>query len=461
MPTPRPLALAALALVATLAPACADPSHERDPCEHRVCRIGDAACVEQVATTVACRMGLDELTIPEVRMATRAELAAEIEANATPISADQIQDVTDYYRGEALVGLMDEQYVYGEDSTAFLDWAVAYYSNDTRDVVIITDNLGDDALRNYLVLVHELVHAYQDAQRDLGGLLDEHATTFDRFLGLRAMIEGEAEHLETIAGVELDGLDSETVQWNDYYDDYQDWALEQAETSLQPSFDVYAYFPYAFGGELVADAWQAGGIDDVEPLFSTPPDSVRQVIAGYAAWPASQQNGDTRLAPHAAPMMPDRYEYLGGGHQSVWLLNSMLQRTADNPWEWAPSLESISADYLSIFRDDDSGHVVAVWRVQTDDVAGLVDGLTLPPASLWLVEPGTDYLVNHSVSFVDDDVVLVATTGAAPAEVLAEIEGWQTVEGVIGDADGEFSKARLGPHGASLGPCRHLRREPG
>lgn len=439
--------LAALGLVAALAPACSDP--ELDPCDHHVCRIEDRACVEQVARTMACRLELEDLTIPDVRMATAAELAAEIEASPDPATPEQIQDVTDYYRGEALVGLMADQYEYGDDRTAFLGWAVAYYSSDTKDVTIITDNLGDDVQRNYLVLVHELVHAYQDAKRDISGLLDEHATTFDRYLGLRAMLEGEAEHHESIADVEVAGLDPEAVLWNDYYDDYQAWALERAAESSQPSLDVYAYFPYAFGGEVIVDAWQTGGIEDVEPLFSTPPDSVRQVMAGYAAWPDSQENGDARLAPHAAPVMPARYAYLGGGHQSVWLLNALLQRTAGTGLPWAPSLASVSAEHLSIFRDDDSGHVVALWRIQSSDVDGLLGQLTKPQSD-WFLDGGT-----HFSTLVDDDLLLVATSGTDAASVVAEIEGWQTVEAVSDDGT---SMARLRPHGAPFGPCQHARR---
>lgn len=451
--------LAALGLVAALAPACSDP--ELDPCDHRVCNIQDRACVEQVARTMACRLELEDLTIPDVRMATVAELAAEIEATPDPATPEQIRDVTDYYRGEALIGLMTDQYQYGDDRTAFLDWAIAYYSSDTKDVTVITDNLGDDVPRAYFVLVHELVHAYQDSKRDILGLLDAHATTFDRYLGLRAMLEGEAEHHESIADVEIAGLDPDAVLWNDYYGDYQAWALERAAESSQPSLDVFAYFPYAFGGEVVVDAWQAGGNEDVEPLFSNPPDSVRQVMAGYAAWPGSQQNGDARLAPHAAPVMPARYEYLGGGHESVWLLNALLQRTAGTMWAWAPALASVSAEYLSIFRDDDSGHLVALWRIQTSDVDGLVGQLTIPQ-SQWSLEAGS-----HLVTFVDDDLLLVATDGADAAEVVAEIQGWQTVEAVNDDGDGTSGEAprpgfgpHLGPHGSPFGPHRHARRTP-
>jgi hypothetical protein len=442
-----------LALLPLLASACSDP--ERDPCQHDVCRIDVVACVERTAVAVACQLGLDDVTIPEVRMATTTELAAEIEASSDPVSSDHIGDVVDYYRGEALIGLMSEDYEYGDDRTAFLDWAVAYYSSDTEGVVIITDNLGNDREDNYLVLVHELVHAYQDSTRDLSALLDEHATTFDRFLGLRAAIEGEANHHDTIAAIELAGEDPEWVQWDLYYAEYKDWALEQAEESTQPSLDVVAYFPYAFGGELITDAWLTDGLDEIDRVFATPPDSVRQVMSGYTTWPEAYINGDAQLEPHAAPVMPERYEYLGGGHESVWLLNTMLQRTAGSPWAWEPTLESVSADYLSIFRDGDSGQLVVFWRVQTSTPDDMVEVLT-GSTGLWAVDAGT-----HSISFVDDGLLLVATSGPLAADVLAEVEGWQTVDEVWEDADGEFSPRRLGPHGAPLGPCQHVRRQPG
>lgn len=438
-----------LVLLPLLAPACSDP--ERDPCQHDVCRIDHLPCVERTAAAVACQLGLDDVTIPEVRLATTTELAAEIEATSEPASEDHVRDVVDYYRGEALLGLMPDDYQYGDDRTAFLEWAVAYYSSDTGGVVIITDNLGSDRENNYVVLVHELVHAYQDATRDLSGLVDEHGSTFDRFLGLRAVIEGEANHHDTIAAVQLAGNEPEDVLWHIYYADYQEWAFEQAALSPQPSLDVFAYFPYAFGGQLISDAWLEDGLDEIDRVFATPPDSVRQVMAGYAAWPDMNTNGDAQLEPHAAPVLPERYEYLGGGHQSVWLINAMIQRTAGGSWTWAPTLESVSADYLSIFRDGDSEALVAFWRIQTSTPDEMADVLT-SPMSLWALDAGT-----HSISFVEGGLLLVATSGPLAADVLAEVEGWQTTDDVLEAGDGEYSLHRPGPHGAPLGPCQHAR----
>lgn len=76
-------------------------------------------------------------------------------------------------------------------------------------------------------------------------------------------------------------------------------------------------------------------------------------------------NYDEWLDPHAVPVLPESYEYLGGGHQSVWLLNAMLQRTASHSEPWVtPVLTDVSADHLGIFRNASRDELVAVWRGQ-------------------------------------------------------------------------------------------------
>lgn len=78
-----------------------------------------------------------------------------------------------------------------------------------------------------------------------------------------------------------------------------------------------------------------------------------------------------------------------------------------------------------------------------------LEELTIPQSD-WSLEVGP-----HFITFVDDDLLLVATSGTDPASVVAEIEGWQTVEAVSDDG---ISMARLRPQGAPFGPCQHARR---
>lgn len=419
-----------------------------DPCRYRLCSIDDPACVEQVSATIACQLDADESVLPVVRFMTAAEVVEEIEAELQDPTPEEVRDVTDYYHGEALVGLMPETYVYGDDRTSFVDWAIAYYSGDTKEVVIITDNVGDDRERAYAVLVHEMVHVYQDAARDLGALVEAHGTTFDRFLGLRAMIEGEAEHYESLAELALLGLHPHEVDWYGYFDEFQAYVLEAAAESEAPTLDVLGLFPYAYGSEFVYMATMdstRGGVDEV---FERPPDSARQVMKGYAVWPDRYGNGDAELDPHAAPVLAERYEYLGGGPQSVWLINAMLQRTAGySGTRLATSLDGVSADELAVFRNAEDGTLAAVWRIQSDQPDVLYRDL-LAPGSSWAeagVETGP-----RVAARVDADVVLVATSGSDASVVLAEIQGWQSRDELTRDDPPPDAavRSRLLPHGA-------------
>ncbi len=428
---------APLGLLVAFTSGCAEDV--RDPCSHSLCSIDSEACVQQVAETVACQLDLSEATIPEVRMLTAAQVVAEFDTQ--PPTAEQIANITHYYRGEGLFGLMPSDYEYESPSANYVDWAIAFYSSDTKDVVIITDNVGEDIERAYIVLAHEMVHVHQDAHRDLEAMFDTHSTTFDRALGLRAAIEGEAELYESLAAVELLGYTPEDVDWFGYFEDYQSFAFEQAANSEEPSLDALAYFPYAFGGEMVHRAWTSDGHPGIDGLMAMPPDSVQQVMAGYDAWPEAGRNRDDRLDPHAAPIVPERYRYLGGGHQSIWLLNAMLQRTAGYAGQWAGSeLRQISADYLSIFRDEESGELVGLWRIQSTG-EDYLRGLLLNPAGLWTEDEGEP--TSHLVSTVGDDLLLVATSGPDARAVLEQVQGWQSTEEINGDWEG--ANARPGP----------------
>jgi hypothetical protein len=410
-----------------LACGCAS-NDEVDPCRHRVCDIDELECIEQVSATVACQLGETEVIVPVVRFVSADELLAELEAEVEPLTPEQEQAVTDYYRGEALVGLMPATYEYEPPAFAVADWAAAFYSTTDGEIVVITDNFdSSDPETGYRVLVHEMVHAYQDHARDLDSVFETHATSFDRSLGLRAAIEGEAMVYQAFAEIELAGLRPERVDWEGYFTQLRDYALGEAYTTNEPSLRVAGLFPYPYGVELMYYVHEQDGRDGIDAVFETPPDSVRQVIGGYDDWPMNLQNRDDLLDVHAVPVLPDRYTYLGGGHQSVWLLNAMLQRTAGSGDEWAwPQLQIVGADYLSIYRDEQSSDLIAIWRIQTDLPSIFSSSLNWD-GSRWR-DAGSNEPDTHVFTTVEDGLVLVATTGPDALPVLADIAGWQSLE---------------------------------
>lgn len=230
---------------------------------------------------------------------------------------------------------MPETYEYAPPALDITEWAAAFYSLDDDEIVVITDNFdSSDREHAYTVLVHEMIHVYQDRGRDLQTLSDTYATSFDRFLALRAIVEGEAEFYESLAEVELLGRSPDEVDWVGYFAEFRANVLAAAAATDVPSQQAVGLFPYPYGGKFIYEAYQAHARASIDSVFETPPDSVRQVVGGYYEWPDFLRNRDDLLNPHAVPILPDRYTYLGGRHESVWLLNTMLQRTAGYTGEW-------------------------------------------------------------------------------------------------------------------------------
>lgn len=429
------ISLAAL-VGAPFLPACGDDGPN---CQHRVCDIGSASCTEFVAEVIACQRDVP-VVYPNVRFVTHAQLIAERE-QPTP---EQLDFERDYWAGEALVGLMPENYNPANADADSLAGVAAQYHPRSQEIVIVSDSSIDDERGAYLVLVHEMLHAQQDAEYDLEALGAQYATTFPRSLGLRAAIEGEASFYTAVADLELLGHSPHDVDWNRYYAQWQDDALHAARETEVPSLHVVGLFAYAFGSEQIYRAWGAGGLDEVRNYVQNPPDSVRQIMAGYAARPPQVFNLDTVLDPHAVPIL-EGHTYLSGGAQDVWLLNTMLQRTTGSTALWSGVLGAIEADHLSVWRNDESGSRVAVWRIQGP--SSPIESVLTEADSRWTTAP--EQATTHFMRAVGDDWVLVASETLGVVAIADAITGWQSQDQARASAElvpGE------GPRGLVLGP---------
>ncbi len=409
----RVLAMCAAVSCAIGISGCADDSPN---CRHRVCDIEDASCAQFVAEVVACQRDVPAVR-PNIRFATSAEIIAE----RTPPTPAELDLARNYFAGEALVGLMPDNYDPADEASDSISGVLAQYRPVTEEIVIVSDaNIEDDELA-YSVLVHEMIHAQQDAEYDLEDMFDRYATTFPRSLGLRAAVEGEASLFTTLARLELDDLSEDEVDWEGYFRDWQDEMWQRGRDSQVPSLEVTGLFPYAFGAEQVYRAWRAGGLDEVRDYVQQPPDSARQVLAGYANRPPEVFNRDAELDPAAVPILPG-YTYLSGGGQDAWLLNTMLQRIAGSFALQASGLDAIEADHLSVWLEDASGQRVAVWRFLGDS-ASIRAALT-GSGSRWVEDPQD--ATTHHLRAVGQDWFVVATETPNAVEVADAITGWQS-----------------------------------
>ncbi len=419
-----------VALAGLLVAACGGGGDEEEvACDYVPCDIAEEACVRQVAEAVGCHLGRDIL-YPEVRRITAEQWIAEIEAATDTPSAEQARAEADYLRMQGLVGLMPVDYAPEDMNEDYVRNFAAYYSPEDGEITMITDSQSVGLVGDYVTLVHEMVHAYQDAAWDLRGLDETYSTTYDRFLGLRAFVEGYAVLFQNFAYLEIDGVDPEDIDWDAYFGDWQDESLERAFASETPALETTALFPYAFGGEFALAGWQQDGVSGLDDVSENPPDSVRQVMGGYAAWPEQRSNADAAFDPQAVAVLPDNYVLLGGGHEGVWSLNATLQRTAGGGL-WAPTLDDVSADYLAAWRwnEDD---VVAMWRIRSARPGELFDALSGFGAQ-WIAA-ADDVPTTHLIARVDDDVLLIAVSDGDARTVLADVAGWQSPAEAFPDA---------------------------
>jgi hypothetical protein len=98
-------------------------------CDYVQCSIDEPACVERVAEAVGCHLEQD-IIYPEVRFLTAEEYLAETEVESTPPTAEEERDRADYFRMEALLGLMPEGYEPAEYSADWIRNVAALYLPD-------------------------------------------------------------------------------------------------------------------------------------------------------------------------------------------------------------------------------------------------------------------------------------------------------------------------------------------
>lgn len=144
-------------------------------------------------------------------------------------------------------------------------------------VVVSTDNTMD-TYEQY-VYVHELMHALQDQHFSLEQITSSTGLYDDRALALRALAEGEADLLQE-KYIES-GYFTQAEQ-DDIFNTAQvriGAQRQQYETRVPAVLSNAFWFPYDFGSQFAAQAYnQAGGWQGVNDAWSNLPQSTEQII---------------------------------------------------------------------------------------------------------------------------------------------------------------------------------------
>ncbi|HKY32094.1 MAG TPA: hypothetical protein VJV23_06115 [Candidatus Polarisedimenticolia bacterium] len=151
-------------------------------------------------------------------------------------------------------------------------------------------------------LVHELVHALQDQNFGLGGLLDRAVGNDDRLRAVQAMIEGEAMRLSGA----LTARDGPAARWAARLDSLAASRPRSGRAAGRPYPSILRSelsFPYVEGRAWAEAVNAAGRVSAMDELFRKPPDSTEQILHPSRSWPAR----DTPSSPPPSAL-PD----LGG-----------------------------------------------------------------------------------------------------------------------------------------------------
>ncbi|MEM7137005.1 MAG: hypothetical protein AAF500_10525 [Myxococcota bacterium] len=400
-----------LTWLAVLLAACGDsPPPPMIPQDLTTCDITAAGCQLGIFESVAAQLEQDAAEVPPIRTISVAEFEEEVRDGVTP---DDLVGDDPESRGLRLIGFIPD--AASSATQAEIDRQVtsvaAYYSSNSRGITIIDRDYEDGNAQS--ILAHEFVHALQDREFGIRNVFSGVDST-DGVMGARVVIEGDATYAASAWFVDQAGQSVSGVDWDESYDDFQQFAKDDAadiDTSIEASA---GFFPYAYGYEMLGRATQGGGLPGRAELFDAPPGSARDAMAGYDAFRAdgfaSVDEPDALL-----PQIPNGGALALEDRSGAWYVYATLLRAGFAEEDaWANALEW-RGDRLGIFES--GSEVVVVWRIRfATDASFMEDAIAQSLRDVFW-----SAVVDGDESFViaaESDAAL-ATWEAQPANVVS------------------------------------------
>jgi hypothetical protein len=253
----------------------------------------------------------------------------------------------------------------------FPESIAGFYDPQTGGIYIVSDT-GEIGAYEQIVFAHEYGHALQDQHFDLLALgFDEFGFTFDhldRFNAIRALVEGDAELIESQYLGALPRVDEVA-----YAPLARIFGLGQAAfkpraldpSMQQPPIEDVFLFPYSYGEVFVQTLYGRGGWESVNEAYTDLPQSTEQILH-----PARYLSGDDPVTVAVAPLA----DTLGGDWRLVFedpigefMLRVYLQNQLTTE-EAAQAAEGWGGDLGVVYYDDTTGKLLmvlhSVWDTQ-------------------------------------------------------------------------------------------------
>lgn len=333
---------------------------------YSACDAFDAGCQARVFSGVRCLRGMPDAVLPEVRLITPGEYRAELEMSFAEPEATSPSSLA-FERSLALLGLAMTGELSPESVvTLYVDTVPGYYESAEDRVTLIEPPPGErpDVGRDTLLLAHELSHALQDQDVNLATLGPEEPT-FDQYLAITSVIEGEATMLEGFFGAAMWGLRGDP----DFRSHFVSW-LDRAEEvfgAQSPLTVGPRYFPYSYGARFVYNVYEAGGNAAVRDLYQSLPTTVLPMLLSVDQ--VVQPEPDS-LEDLVLPVAPEGYTLGIEETLGPWVLRRFLERSLSS--SAAAELEGHWRGDRFLVYETEAAFVTALWLLRFDDAATAV-----------------------------------------------------------------------------------------
>lgn len=273
-----------LAAVAAYALCACGPSEQLT-----ACNIAKQTCQEDIYYALV-RMrgdGFDPLAgVPPIITMTEAEYRARLEAR----QPEPKEEPEEEQPGEEpkpklkpwdvslqLLGLVEPKVSSGKASIENQVKSVAaFYSSETKIVTVIDRGQEHDDVKDTALLLHELVHAFQD--HELAGNIGDGTT--DGSLTANALTEGEATFYELLGHTEMQSRDPGAIDWDASYSNWLQGGRNALPEARSPFYSV-RWFIYPMGARHLANAWLEGGNAGLRHAYAAPLRHSVQYMVGY------------------------------------------------------------------------------------------------------------------------------------------------------------------------------------
>jgi hypothetical protein len=339
----------------TLSLAPPAPLPECPDADYSPCDIREGSCQRQLGDLAACLREDAPLATP-IDVMTEAEYLALLRQEAEGSSEPPVKH---FNRAISKLGLAPLQNISYDDQleTRVANLGGVYRPEEKRIIIIDRERTGDRVYDD-IVLVHELVHALQDADHDLLHWPDDEPTTFDSGLAHSTLVEGEAKFYEYRASVPLLGLDLDDVDLEVTLQENLERSFEQALSAELLMSESYATVTYGMGAVQTLRVWNESGPRGMDPLWASPPRTMQRIMSELFGLNTPQDRGIDIAAPEIEALAAYDDTTLG-----AWGLYLVLAKAG----EAQPLERSLTwrGDHLWVFEDGDAA-TYALWQLELE-----------------------------------------------------------------------------------------------